>query len=431
MFLIVAATAFFVAAEFALVAVDRTRVERRAQEGGRRARLTLGVLRKLSFHLSGAQLGVTLCSLVLGFVAEPTLARALHSPVAALVGERAADDVSVAVALVLATVGSMVLGELIPKNLVLARPVRAAMTLSGPLRVFSAVFGPLIRLANGAANAIVRSMGIEPREELASARSLEELAMLIESSGSHGELQPREVTLLARSLRFGDKTADDAMVPRVEVQGIAAHESVEALVALAARTGHSRFPVYGSDLDDVTGVVHVKDVLRLPPHERVETCVEKLATEVVAVPETRPLDDLLDDLRAAGTHLAVVVDEYGGTAGIVTFEDLVEEIVGEIADEYDRPQPATTRAGPNGTVVLSGRLHPDEVADACGFIVPEGPYETLAGFVLDRLGRLPSVGEWLAEDGWLLRVTELDGKRVASVSLLPPDTDELPGDGVR
>lgn len=415
------------AAEFALVAVDRTRVERRAAEGGRRARVALGVIRRLSFHLSGAQLGVTLCSLVLGYVAEPTIARALRAPVEALVGARVAADVSVVLALVLATVGSMVVGELIPKNVVLARPVRAALALAAPLRAFSVMFGPLIRVANGAANVIVRAMGIEPREELASARSLEELALLIESSGSHGALEPGEMTLLARSLRFGEKTADDAMVPRVEVHGLAADEPVSALVRLSVQTGHSRFPVYGTDLDDVAGVVHVKDVLSLPPDERVDTPVAALMVAVLAVPETRPLDDLLDDLQAAGAHLAVVVDEYGGTAGIVTFEDLVEEIVGEITDEYDPPRAALTRAGPGGSLVLAGGLHPDEVADACGFRVPEGPYETLAGFVLDRLGHLPVAGELFAEDGWSFRVTELDGRRVAHISVHAPGDDDAPG----
>lgn len=415
---LVAATAFFVAAEFALVAVERARLEQRAADGGRRAKVALAVQRRLSFHLSGAQLGVTLCSLVLGFVAEPTLARALHGPVESLVGARAAEDVSVGVALALATVGSMVVGELIPKNLVLARPVRAALLLAAPLRMFSAMSGPLIRAANGIANMIVRSFGIEPREELASARSLEELALLIASSGSHGELEPREVTLLERSLRFGDKTADDAMVPRVEVVGVAADAPLDDLVALAARTGHSRFPVFGADLDDLVGVVHVKEVLRVPFAQRHATTVSTLVAPVVAVPETRALDDLLDDLRAAGSHLAVVVDEYGGTAGIVTFEDLVEEIVGEISDEHDPPVASLTRIGPGGSLVLSGGLHPDEVADACGFVVPEGPYETLAGFVLDRLGRLPSAGEWFAEGEWLFRVGEMDGRRIASVSVL-------------
>ena len=392
--LLILATAFFVAAEFALVAVDRVRLEAEAAAGSRRARGALAVVRRLSFHLSGAQLGVTMCSLVLGFVAEPTLATALRGPARSLVGPGAADGVAVAAALAIATVASMVLGELIPKGLVMARPVRAALVLAAPLRVFSALFGPLIGLANGAANAIVRSFGIEPRDELTSARSVEELTLLIRSSGDRGALDADEVTLLNRSLRFREKTADDAMVPRVAIVGVAADERVADLIAVAVATGHSRFPVYAADLDDIVGLVHVKDVFRLAPEVRAESSVREIAGPVVAVPETRPLDDLLTDLQSAGAHLAVVVDEYGGTAGIVTLEDLLEEIVGEISDEYDPPGAALTVAGPGGSVVLPGGLHPDEVFDATGFTVPDGPYETLAGFVLDELGHLPEVGEW-------------------------------------
>ena len=427
--LLILATAFFVAAEFALVAVDRVRLEAEAEAGRMRARVALAVVRRLSFHLSGAQLGVTLCSLVLGFLAEPTLATALRGPVEAVVGTRAADGVSVALALALATVATMVLGELIPKGLVMARPVRAALLLAAPLRVFSAVFGPLIRVANGSANAIVRAFGIEPREELAAARSVEELTLLIRSAGEGGELDPDEVTLLTRSLRFAEKTADDAMVPRVRVVGVAAESTVAELVAAAVATGHSRFPVFAADLDDIVGLVHVKDVFRLAPGERAETPVASLVGPIVAVPESRPLDDLLGDLQDAEAHLAVVVDEYGGTAGIVTLEDLVEEIVGEISDEYDPPGAALTQAGPGGSVVLPGGLHPDEVDDACGFAMPEGPYETLAGFVLDRLGHLPVEGEWFEEDGWLFRVAGLDRRRIAAVTVLAPGLARRGPDG--
>ncbi len=418
--LLILATAFFVAAEFALVAVDRVRLEAEADAGRLRARVALAVVRRLSFHLSGAQLGVTLCSLVLGFVAEPTLAQAFHAPVESVVGAGAADGVSVALALALATVATMVLGELIPKGLVMARPVRAALLLAAPLRLFSAAFGPLIRVANGAANAIVRSVGIEPREELTSARSVEELTLLIRSAGEGGELEPDEVTLLTRSLRFAEKTADDAMVPRVRVVGVAADSTVAELLDAATSTGHSRFPVFAADLDDIVGLVHVKDVFRLAPEERAATPVSELVGSIVAVPESRPLHDLLGDLQDAGAHLAVVVDEYGGTAGIVTIEDLLEEIVGEISDEYDPPNATLTQVGPGGSVVLPGGFHPDEVYDACGFAMPEGPYETLAGFVLDRLGHLPVEGEWFEEDGWLFRVAELERRRIAAVTVLAP-----------
>jgi CBS domain containing-hemolysin-like protein len=410
-------SAFFVAAEFGLVAADRTRLEREGMRGSRSARLASSMVRRLSFYLSGAQLGVTLASLVLGFIAEPTLARALHAPVRDVVGAGAANGVSIALALVIATVASMVLGELIPKGIVIARPVRAVLVLARPLRIFSAVFGPLVALSNSSANWIVRRFGVEPQEELASARSLEELSLLIRDAAAGGAIEPGAMTLLTRSIRFGGKTADDAMVPRVEVAALPADATVADLVRRSLAAGYSRFPVFDGDIDNVVGLVHVKDVLRVPPGERADTPVTALTGPVVAVPETRALDDLLGDLRREGAQMAVVVDEYGGTAGIVTMEDLLEEIVGEIADEYDPAPVRVTRPSPGGAVVLPGGLHPDEVRDACGFDVPAGPYETLAGFVLAELGHLPQPGESFMHDGWRLEVATVEGHRVASVRL--------------
>jgi CBS domain containing-hemolysin-like protein len=225
------------------------------------------------------------------------------------------------------------------------------------------------------------------------------------------------MTLLTRSIRFGGKTADDAMVPRVEVAALPAGATVADLATRSLAAGYSRFPVFDGDIDNVVGLVHVKDVLRVPPAERSGTPVTALVAPVLAVPETRPLDDLLGDLRREGAQMAVVVDEYGGTAGIVTMEDLLEEIVGEITDEYDPPPVRVTRPSPGGAVVLPGGLHPDEVRDACGFDVPEGPYETLAGFVLAELGHLPQPGEGFTHEGWRLDVVAVEGHRVASVRL--------------
>ena len=419
--LLLLATTFFVAAEFALVAVDRVRLEDAAERGSRRARIGLSVVRRLSFHLSGAQLGVTLCSLVLGVLAEPVLAKALHSPVQGVVGHGAAKDTSLALALALSTVGSMVLGELIPKNLVLARSQRAAENLAGPLRVFSSIASPIIWVSNGVANRIVRALGIEPREDLASARSVEELELLIRSSGELGAIDSEAVTLLTRSIRFGEKTAADALTPRVNVEALASDATVADLVALSLASGYSRFPVHQGDLDDIVGVVHVKDVYRLAPSERRTTTVDALAAPVYAVPETRRLEDLLTDLRGRGEHLAIVVDEHGGTAGIVTVEDLLEEIVGEISDEYDPPAVSVTVPGPGGTVTISGSLHPDEVADAIGLRLPDGPYETVAGFLLDQLGHLPVEDETVHHDGWDLTVAEMDRHRIATVRVRPPE----------
>ncbi|MCU1454417.1 MAG: Magnesium and cobalt efflux protein CorC [Acidimicrobiales bacterium] len=432
--LLVLGTAFFVAAGFALVAIDRTRLEAMAAEGNRAARGALEMLHRLSFHLSGAQLGITSVSVVLGYVAAPTLAQVVEGPIRSLVGARSAHGVAVALALVLATVLSMVLGELVPKNLVLARPERAVLLLAPPLRVFSALCSPIIRLANGAANAVVRWFGIEPREELDSARSLDELDRIVRSSAEEGALGNAPVTLFSRSLRFGDKTAAEALVPRLAVTWLREDATVGTLIDQALATGHSRFPVCRGDLDDVAGVVHVKDVYGLPPATRRDSPITAIQQDAFSVPETRELESLFSELRSQGTHMAIVVDEYGGTAGIVTMEDLLEEIVGEIDDEYDFGTTPVTESG-TGEWLLAGTLHPDEVREACGFDMPEGEYETLAGFLLDRLGHLPETGEVIEHAGWRFEVAEMDRRRIALVrAIAPPPSapsapDPVPGPG--
>jgi len=417
---LILATAFFGAAEFAVVATDRSRLEALAAGGSRAARTALGVHRRLSFHLSGAQLGLTVVSLALGFVAEPAIARLIEPLLDGRLSEGAAKGVSVAIALTIATVLSMVVGELIPKNLVLAAPDTAVLRLAGPLRVFAMVMTPFIRVSNGTANRLVRAFGIEPQEELASVRSLQDLAVLIRSSGEEGTLEEDRAMLLGRSIRFGEKTAADALVPRMQVVSLASGDTLADLVATAVRTGHSRFPVEGTDIDDIVGVVHVKDTYRVPIGQRAATPVATIMSEPVAVPETRPLEDLFSELRSTGGHLAVVVDEYGGTSGIVTLEDLLEEIVGEIDDEYDPPTVGARFDEPSGSWTLAGTLHADEVRDACGFEMPEGQYDTLAGFVLDRLGHLPQPSERVTVDGWRFEVVEMDHLRIAQLRILPP-----------
>jgi CBS domain containing-hemolysin-like protein len=420
-FLLILATGFFVSVEFALVAVDRDRVKVDAAAGTRGARAAAGALRHLSFHLSGAQLGITVTSLIVGFVAEPTIATALEPLVGGVVSEARTAGVSIVVALVLATLVSMIVGELIPKSIAIARPEPTAYALAGPMVLIGRVLGPLIRFLNGAANWTVRRMGIEPQEELTSVRSLQELELLIRSSGEEGTLEPEALTLLTRSIRFGEKDAADALIPRRAVASIPLDASVADVARMAVETGHSRFPVVGADLDDVRGVVHVKDVYKVAFPARDVTGVEAVMVAPFVVPETRDLAALLVDLRAMGSHLAVVVDEHGGTAGIITLEDVLEEIVGEIDDEHDRPAHRLTAVHRPGEWRLDGSLHPDEVYDACGFVVPDGDYETVAGFVLDRLGRIPAVGESFEHAGWLVEVAAVDRHRVASVRLVRAD----------
>jgi CBS domain containing-hemolysin-like protein len=407
------------------VAVDRSRVDHAAERGSRRARTARGLLRHLSFHLSGAQLGITVTSLLIGILAEPAVASILEPVLEPLVGERAVTGVSLAVAIFLATVVQMVVGELVPKGLAIARPETTTFLLAPIVRVYGLVFGPLIRFLNGAANGTVRLLGVEPTEELRNVGTLSELQVLVRASAEEGTLDDSASTLLTRSIRFEGKAAEDVLVPRTVVKALGVEDTVADLVRLSAETGHSRFLVHGGELDDVHGMVHVRFAHSVPAAERATTPVSRIMVPVLAVPESRALDDLLVDLRRAHSHLAVVVDEYGGTAGIITLEDVLEEIVGEIDDEHD-PMPARlTRPHRAGEWVLPGTLHPDEVLDQTGLEVPEGEYETLAGFVLDRLGRIPEVGDGFEVDDWSVEVAAMDRRRVAEVRVRPVST----GDG--
>jgi CBS domain containing-hemolysin-like protein len=414
---LIIANAAFVANEFALVAVDRARVSRHAQEGKAAARLTEKLLRRLSYHLSGAQLGITITSLVLGFIAEPAVAALLEPPIAAVVGEGSGRGVSVAVALALATTMQMVLGELVPKSLAITYPIGTAYFLARIMRVYGILVKPVVALFNGCANWVVRRLGIEPQEELRSVRALEELDLLFRSSSEEGTIDEESLNLLTRAVRFSEKSAVDALVPRLETVGVAVDETVADLTARAVTTGFSRFPVYDGDLDEIVGVGHVKDAFAVPFERRATTSVRSVMAEPLVVPETMQLSGLLVLLREQATHMAVVVDEHGGTAGVITLEDVLEEIVGEIDDEHDRPAPPLTRVQRPGEWVLGGGLHRDEVFDACGFELPDGPFETLAGFVLDSLGRVPTEGDAFEHGDWTVVVRQMDRLRVADVAL--------------
>jgi CBS domain containing-hemolysin-like protein len=387
-------TALFVAAEFSMVTVDRATVSRQAGEGDGRARSLLAGLRSLSTQLSGAQVGITVTTLALGFVMEPSLASLLSGPLEAIgLSATAATSVSVIVALIVATALSMVFGELVPKNIAISAPLATAKAVIGPQRIATNLFRPLIWVLNGAANGVLRIFGVEPQEELRSARSVEELSSLVRRSSAQGTLEAPTAGLLERSLAFSGKLADDVLTPRVRVRFVKSSDDASAILDAAVATGHSRFPVVGDDLDDVVGLVHLKQAVAIPPDERSQVRVDQLMVDVPIVPGTMPLDDLLDLLRERGLQMAVVVDEYGGTAGILTLEDVVEELVGDITDEHD---PAAGRADrlPDGTWLLPGTLRPDEIAEITGIRLPEsGAYETVAGLVLARLGRLAEGGD--------------------------------------
>jgi magnesium and cobalt exporter, CNNM family len=416
--LLIVVNAFFVAGEFSLVTVERSRVARRVQEGDRGARRILGGLSRLSFHLSGAQLGITISSLVLGLIAERALSPVIE-PVLGWIGvsESATGPITVGAALAIGTSLQLVLGELVPKNIAISYPYPTALRVGLPMLVLNNVLSPIISVLNAAANRTVRLLGIEPREELAGVRSLEELELIIRASGEGGMLSTEELVLLTRSLAFTANLTADAMIPRVQVVGLPATATVRDLQRAAIESGHSRFPVYGADLDDILGVAHVKDSLRVRAEARDTEKITDHMRPALVIPESQPLDTVLFELRTRGSGLAIVTDEYGGTAGIVTSEDLLEELVGEIKDEHDRDEPEVR---PDS---LSGLLHRHELETAIGFSWPEGRYETLGGLITAELGHLPVVGETVTVDGWTFRVEGVDGFRVESARLLSRPED--------
>ena len=419
-------TAVFVAAEFSLTTLERSQVDNHAAEvDDRRARVVAKAHRNLSFELSGAQLGITITTLITGYLAQPAIAT-LISPVLEDVGlpAGAAGAVAAVIALVLATALSMVFGELVPKNFAIARPIQTARLVAGVQSAFSRGLSWFIGGLNGSANWIVRRLGIEPAEELRSARSPQELGSLVATSAEQGTIDEGTAAVLARSLRVGELTADELMTPRVRVESLSIDDTVEDLLAVAIRTGFSRFPVVDRDLDDIRGVVHVKQAFAEPSARRGGVKVRNLMRTATTVPDSLDGDELLDRLRGAGLQMALVVDEYGGTAGIVTLEDLVEEIVGDVRDEHDRGEAARFRGAGPDTWIVSGMLRSDELAEVSGWAFPESDvYETLAGYLLAELGRIPSVGDTVDHDGWRMVVTRMDRRRIADVRVTRTDAE--------
>ena len=430
--ILIVGNAVFVAAETALVTVDRRLVESRAREGSVRFGQVMRALQRLSTYLSGAQLGITVTSLAIGLVAEPSLATLLQAPLDALGLDADVTDVAAfALALLLATAVQMVFGELVPKNIALSRPAGSVVWVVIPLLVFTKVTRPLIAVLNGTANQLLRLVGVEPVEELRSARTPDELASVVRRAGVQGALGSETARLMERSLTFGAKTAADVMTPRTRVRPVWASAPVAAVIEATRDTGHSRFPVIGNSVDDIRGVIHVKQAVAVAEADRTTTRIRDVMTVPVLVPPSMALDPLLDRLQEKGLQLAVVVDEYGGTAGIVTFEDLVEELVGDVVDEHDSPAPGIWRQ-PDGSWLLSGLLRPDEIEAAIGLELPAGraSYETVAGLILQLLRRIPDVGDQVDVPGATLIVDRLDGRRIdrVQVRIHPDNTDSTAAD---
>jgi CBS domain containing-hemolysin-like protein len=412
-------TGFFVASEFSLVNLDRSDLEVRQSNGERGLGMSISALKRTSTHLSSAQLGITLTTLLTGYTMEPAISILLE-PVLTAVGiaESAAEVTGSIVAVAVATLLSMIIGELVPKNFALALPLQTAKLVI-PFQIgFTAVFKPAVALLNNTANAVIRSFGIEPKEELSGARTAEELSSLVRRSAREGSLETDTATLLARTLAFSDLIAQDVMTPRPRVKSVDRTDSAFDVIELARTTGLSRFPVIDDSIDDVVGIVHIKQAVAVPREKRADVPVSALQSEPLRVPETMKLDSLLAELRGRGYQMAVVLDEYGGTAGVATLEDLVEELVGEVSDEHDRTKADVVRS--RDWFTFPGILRPDELLERTGVSVPEeGPFETVAGWLMSELDRLPKVGDTVTHEGGTFRIERMDGRRIDRVRYTP------------
>ncbi|MFD9282235.1 hemolysin family protein [Streptomyces mirabilis] len=425
----------FVAAEFSLTTVERSELERAVERGERGASGALKAARNLTFQLSGAQLGITVTNLVVGMLSESSIAKLIAGPLESLgVSSSASRSVALVIGTALSTVFLMVVGELVPKNWAISSPLAVAKRVATPQRWFSGAFRPFITHLNNTANRVVRVFGLEPAEELASARGPQELVALARHSAKQGALEADTAELFVRTLNLADLTAENVMTPRVQVIALDVQATCEDVANATRATGLSRFPVYRGNLDSVVGVAHIKDVVAIPAESRPRTPVSQIMREPLFVPESLTVDRLLDRL-SSGRTMAVVIDEYGGTAGVATLEDIVEEVVGEVRDEHDpheTPDLAPAGMDEEGRALYSadGSARTDQLARV-GLRVPEGPYETLAGFLATGLGRIPAVGDAVEVAGWRLDVVDASGRRAARVLLHAPRDGEQHDDEER
>lgn len=416
-------TGLFVASEFAIINVDRVDLEAARENGEKGLDLPIKAVAKTSTHLSAAQLGITLTTLLTGFVAEPALSRLL-SPWLSSFGfdEGTISALAVVIAMTIATIFSFLIGELVPKNMALSAPKRVLKLVVGFQIAFTWTFGILIKLLQENGNWLVRRFGIEPKEELSSARSAEELSSMVRRSATLGSLEQDTAKLLEKTLSMSELLASDIMTPRPSMFSLEREATANELIELARSTGHSRFPVTGEDTDDIVGVVHLKRAISIPLERRDQVPVSALMVDPIRVPETMALDKLILQLRGKGLQFGVVIDEYGGTAGIVTLEDAVEELVGELSDEHDRLRSNLVQYA-NGTLVFSGLTRPGELEEFGLAIAEDDDYDTVSGFVMSELGRIPEVGDEVALDTGKLIVVRMDGRRVDRLRYEPEVAD--------
>jgi CBS domain containing-hemolysin-like protein len=414
-------TGLFVASEFSLINLERIELESRREDGEKGLDLPIAALIKTSTHLSAAQLGITLTTLLTGFVAEPSLSRLLSPWLGSFGLEKGAiSAIALVLAMTIATIFSFLIGELVPKNMALSEPLKVLKLVVRFQTGFTWVFGPIVKVLNDNGNWLVRKFGVEPREELSSARTAQELASLVRRSAHLGSLEKDTAQLLEKTISMSTLVASDIMTPRPKMYSLERDQSAQDLVLLAKSTGHSRFPVTGEDSDDIVGVVHLKRAVSVPYARRDQVPVSALMIDPIRVPETMSLDRLILQLRGRGLQFGIVVDEYGGTAGIATLEDAVEELVGELADEHDRSRSGISRYE-NGSMTFSGLTRPLELAEFGVMVAEDDDYDTVAGFLMSELGEIPEVGNQVEIAAGVLSVLRMDGRRVDQVKFTPAD----------
>jgi CBS domain containing-hemolysin-like protein len=421
--LLVLANAFFVAAEFALVSSRRIRIEAMIRRGDAKAKLARRAILALDRYISGTQLGITLASLGLGWVGEPAIARtleALFTPLPDPLARIATHGVAGTLAFVCLTFLHIVLGELTPRAIALIYPERTSRWVAGPLIAFTVATNPFIWLLKSSANLALKLFGERAPSRLERLHSAEELRMLVDQSAQAGQLDRDDARLLAGVFEFSEKTAREVMTPRTEITALRLDAPLEEIADRIAAARRSRYPVYRASLDDVVGIVHAKDVLAVLRRGGPATPLPELMRPALFIPGTREIEDVLADMKLARAHMVIVLDEFGGTAGLVTMEDLLEEIVGQIYDEYDRP--ADTRAG--GAAAPAGATHPgsltlEEVNARCALALSSHDYTTLGGYLFGKLGRLPKVGDVVKVEGGAFEIVRMEGRRIAGARFIP------------
>ncbi len=424
------ANAFFVAAEFSLMAARRTQVQHLASGGDSRAKVALASIHELSLMLAAAQLGITMASLGLGYVAEPAVAHLIEEGLHAVgeIPEALSHGIAFVLALTIVSFLHMVIGEIAPKNVAIARPEDTVLRLARAFRLFANTFRPVIFALNWIANGVLRMLKVEPKDELETVHSAQEIGRLVAESAAGGMLKEVEHRLLSGALNFGELNAASVMVPRTEMVAAPRSTTPEQIELLTLGSGHSRFPLYEKNLDEIIGFFHTKDLLKIPDGRRARPLPRHLVRPLLVVPETRKLHPLMLDMKKERKHFALVIDEHGGTAGIVTLEDVLEELVGEIIDEYDEAETGVVRLSPQRFLV-PGNLRIGEAEDRLGVALPEGEYETIAGFLMDKLGRIPRRRDAVQHEGWRLTVNSMQRRRVLQVLVEPASAPKTASGG--